>query len=111
MYTAHGVVSTQKVMAGKLNGLLEGYPRMSVLMVDSAKDGEDGGCVLCCVWSMSYTVRHREQARLASRNIPNVSYVPAEGLNVYEMLRRDVLLLTAAGADAVVARLRRQIKR
>lgn len=100
-------------MVGKLNALLEGFPRLSVLMVDSSKTGDDGGCAdvhsICSrVWSLG---THSEHARLATRNIPNTSYVPAEGLNVYEMLRRDVLLLTAAGADAVVARLRKEIKR
>lgn len=104
-------------MFGKLNTLLEEYPRLSVLMVDSSKAGDDGGCVStwrrqdCSNWGCGPTRVHREQARLSTRNIPNTSFVPAEGLNVYEMLRRDVLLLTAAGADAVVARLRKEIKR
>lgn len=37
----------QKVMFGKLNKLLEEFPRLSVLMVDSSKAGEDGGYVSC----------------------------------------------------------------
>lgn len=35
-----------KTMAGHVHALLEGAPRISVLFVDSHKDGLDGGYVL-----------------------------------------------------------------
>jgi large subunit ribosomal protein L4 len=42
--------------------------------------------------------------RLAARNIPNVDVLPNAGLNVYDVLRRDTLVLTRAAVDGVVAR-------
>lgn len=35
----------QKNLDERLSTLLKDCPRRSVLMIDSAKDGEDGGCV------------------------------------------------------------------
>lgn len=43
----------------------------------------------------------------SARNIPGVTVLPAEGLNVYDVLRRDHLILTARAADAVTERLGR----
>ena len=42
---------------------------------------------------------------LASRNIPMVDVLPVAGLNVYDILRRDTLVVTKAGLDAIHARL------
>lgn len=42
---------------------------------------------------------------LASRNIPMVDVLPVAGLNVYDILRRDTLIVTKAGLDAIHARL------
>eukprot|EP00775_Hariotina_reticulata_P001256 gene1255-1596_t len=72
-----------KLMLQKLQHLLEGNRRMSVLLVDSDKTGDDGGEVM----------------RRASRNIPGVEVVPAAGANVYSILRRDVLILTKPALD------------
>lgn len=41
---------------------------------------------------------------LAARNIPNLDVLPNAGLNVYDVLRRDTLVLTKAAVDGVVAR-------
>ncbi|MGE5501742.1 MAG: 50S ribosomal protein L4 [Ignavibacteriales bacterium] len=41
---------------------------------------------------------------LASRNIPNVDVLPNAGLNVYDVLRRDTLVLTKDAIDAIKAR-------
>jgi large subunit ribosomal protein L4 len=41
---------------------------------------------------------------LAARNIPNVDVLPNAGLNVYDVLRRETLVLTKAAIDGVVAR-------
>jgi len=41
---------------------------------------------------------------LASRNIPNVDVLPNAGLNVYDVLRRDTLVLTKDAVDAIKAR-------
>lgn len=84
-----------KHMVEKLERLLEGQPRLNVLLVDLAKDGEDGGEIM----------------RRAARNIPGVEIVPALGTNVYSIVRRDVLVMTKSAVDAVVERLRRPINR
>ena len=41
---------------------------------------------------------------LAARNIPNLDVLPNAGLNVYDVLRRDTLVLTKAAVEGVVAR-------
>ena len=42
--------------------------------------------------------------RLAARNIPNFDVLPNAGLNVYDVLRRDILVLTKAAVEAIEAR-------
>ena len=42
--------------------------------------------------------------RLAARNIPGVDVLPNAGLNVYDVLRRDTLVLTRAAIEAIEAR-------
>jgi large subunit ribosomal protein L4 len=41
---------------------------------------------------------------LAARNIPNVDVLPVQGINVYDILRRESLVLTRAAVDALEAR-------
>ena len=43
--------------------------------------------------------------KLAARNIPMVDVLPSAGLNVYDVLRRDTLVLTRDAIDAINARL------
>lgn len=40
----------------------------------------------------------------AARNIPMVDVLPAQGLNVYDVLRRDTLVLTKAAVEQINAR-------
>src|ERR1044072_1908485 len=42
--------------------------------------------------------------KLASRNIPNVDVLPNAGLNVYDVLRRQTLVLTKDAVEAISAR-------
>ncbi len=42
--------------------------------------------------------------RLAARNIPQIDVLPAQGINVYDILRREKLVLTKAAIDALEAR-------
>ncbi len=42
----------------------------------------------------------------AARNIRNIDVLPIQGLNVYDILRRDKLVLTRAAVDALEARFR-----
>jgi large subunit ribosomal protein L4 len=41
---------------------------------------------------------------LAARNIPQIDVLPVQGINVYDILRREKLVLTKAALDALEAR-------
>ena len=41
---------------------------------------------------------------LAARNIPQIDVLPAQGINVYDILRREKLVLTKTAIDALEAR-------
>jgi large subunit ribosomal protein L4 len=41
---------------------------------------------------------------LAARNIPNVDVLPVQGINVYDILRRNTLVLSKDAVDAINAR-------
>ena len=43
---------------------------------------------------------------LAARNIDGIDVLPSAGANVYDILRRDTLVLTRAGVEALEARLK-----
>lgn len=43
---------------------------------------------------------------MAARNIDNVDVLPSIGANVYDILRRDTLVITKAGIEALEARLK-----
>ena len=43
---------------------------------------------------------------LASRNIPHIDVLPSQGANVYDILRRDTLVLTTDAVQALEARLK-----
>lgn len=42
--------------------------------------------------------------KLAARNIPHIDVLPVQGINVYDILRREKLVLTKAAVDALEAR-------
>ena len=42
--------------------------------------------------------------KLAARNIPNLDVLPSAGLNVYDVLRRQTLVLTRDAVEAIQAR-------
>lgn len=44
--------------------------------------------------------------RLAARNIPDIDVLPVQGINVYDILRRDTLVLTRAAVEALTERLK-----
>ncbi len=43
---------------------------------------------------------------LATRNIPHIDVLPSEGANVYDILRKDTLVLTKQAVDALTERLK-----
>ncbi|MCP4384613.1 MAG: 50S ribosomal protein L4 [Hyphomicrobiales bacterium] len=44
--------------------------------------------------------------RLAARNIPQIDVLPVHGINVYDIMRRDTLVLTKAAVEALTERLK-----
>lgn len=44
--------------------------------------------------------------RLAASNIPHIDVLPSQGANVYDILRRDTLVLTRAALDKLAERLK-----
>ena len=46
----------------------------------------------------------QENFQLAARSIPNVDVLPVQGINVYDIVRRDKLVLTKAAIEALEAR-------
>jgi large subunit ribosomal protein L4 len=45
-----------------------------------------------------------ENIRLASHNLPAIDVLPVQGINVYDILRREKLVLTKAAVEALEAR-------
>ena len=41
---------------------------------------------------------------LAARNLPQVDVLPVQGINVYDIMRREKLVLTRAAVEALEAR-------
>jgi large subunit ribosomal protein L4 len=68
----------------ELRGKFEGLGLKNALIID--------GAVL------------QENFALAARNIPNVDVLPAQGINVYDILRRDKLVVTRAALAALEER-------
>ncbi|WIA42503.1 hypothetical protein OEZ86_008490 [Tetradesmus obliquus] len=91
----HPTSPKTKAIAAKLSHLLQEHPRLNALLVDSAKDGDDGGVML----------------RRAARNLPGVEILPSIGANVYSIVRKDVLVMTKPALDKLVERLRAPINR
>ncbi len=46
-----------------------------------------------------------EKLRLSTRNLENATFLPPEGVNVYDLLRHDTLILTKDAAKALETRL------
>lgn len=77
-------------MAARLREIVPPGYRTSVLLLDEEKDSQRG-----------------QLLRRASGNIPGVMVTPAEGLNVWQVLQQDFLVMSRASVEAVVARLLR----
>ncbi len=50
--------------------------------------------------------KDNENLKLSIRNMPNNQFLPPEGVNVYDLLKHDHLVLTQAAVEALVARCR-----
>jgi large subunit ribosomal protein L4 len=64
-------------------------------------------------WRSALIVDHEVDGELlrASRNVPGIDVLPSLGANVYDILRHDVLAITAAGVASLTERLTREIVR
>lgn len=69
-----------------LKGQLAGLGLNNALIIDGAQVDENFG--------------------KAARNIPHLDVLPVQGINVYDILRRDTLVLTKAAVDALEERLK-----
>ena len=67
-----------------LRGKFDGLGLMNALIIDGAS--------------------LQDNFALAARNIPNVDVLPVHGINVYDILRRDMLVLTRAAVEALEER-------
>jgi large subunit ribosomal protein L4 len=81
------VIDHANLEAGKTKALKERFGKLgfaNVLIIDGAQVDE--------------------KFALAARNIPNVDLLPVQGINVYDIVRRQKLVLTRAAVDALEAR-------
>ncbi len=54
--------------------------------------------------SLIVDARGNEKLQLSARNLDKHQYLPPEGVNVYDLLRHETLVLTTSAAQALVAR-------
>ena len=76
---------------------------------DSAKTGELVRKLGALGWSSALVIGGAvldESFRRAASNIPGVDVLPEQGVNVYDILRRDTLVLTKDAVEALEARLK-----
>ena len=79
-----GDVATAEPKTKQLKERLGGLGLANALVVDGAEVDRNFG--------------------LAARNVPLVDVLPVQGINVYDILRRDTLVLTRAAVDALEER-------
>ncbi len=81
------IIEDTKVAEPKTKALKDAFGKLglkSVLFIDGAEVNENFA--------------------LAARNIPNVDVLPVQGINVYDILRREKLVLTKAAVESLEAR-------
>jgi large subunit ribosomal protein L4 len=110
---SHAFDLPKKVRALGLRHALSAKAKDSKLIVlDEAKSGEIKTKLLVQALSnlgignaLIVDGAFDENFALSARNIPAVALLVAEGLNVYDILRRDTLVLTKAAVKAIEERL------
>jgi large subunit ribosomal protein L4 len=78
------VLSVKDAKTKALRGHCDKLGLSNALFIDGAEVGAD--------------------VRSAARNIPNIDVLPVAGINVYDIMRRQKLVLTRAAVDALEAR-------
>jgi large subunit ribosomal protein L4 len=59
----------------------------------------------CATSALIVDVKDNEKLRLSTANLPKHTFLPPEGVNVYDILRHDHLILSKAALDALEKRL------
>ena len=73
-----------------------------------AEDQDLGGLLASWARARRWSITGAEVERnfgLAARNLPPIDVLPAQGLNVYDILRRDTLVLTQEAVRQIEERL------
>jgi len=73
-------------------------PKTKLLRVGFGKSGLKNALIVDGALQENFT--------LAARNLPAIDVLPIEGINVYDIIRREKLVLTRAAVDALEARLK-----
>ena len=81
-------LSFPEIKTKRAAGVLKAFDAPKALFVDTTKRSDDG-------------VEHNEGLRLSVRNLPNAKYVAAEGLNVEDLLRYDILFISRPAVEQV----------
>ncbi|PWJ20949.1 50S ribosomal protein L4 [Jannaschia seohaensis] len=100
MGLAHALAS--KAQAGKLVVLED-------LTIENAKTGVLAKQIADLGWKRALVIDGasvNEDFAQAARNIDTLDVLPSQGANVYDILKRDTLVLTKAGVEALEARLK-----
>jgi large subunit ribosomal protein L4 len=110
---SHAIGLPKKVRALALRHALSAKAKAGeIVVLDSAssKDGKTGGLrakfsKLGLKNALIIDGAALEQAfARAARNIPNIDVLPVQGINVYDILRREKLVLTKAAVEALEGR-------
>ncbi|MEK7820634.1 MAG: uL4 family ribosomal protein, partial [Pseudomonadota bacterium] len=79
------------------------------LKMDKPKTKELAKCVAKLGWRSALVIDGPmvdENFKRAAANIAGLDVLPSQGANVYDILRRDTLVLTKTAVDKLVERLR-----
>jgi large subunit ribosomal protein L4 len=110
---SHGFDLPKKVRALALRHALSAKAKSgSIVVIDSAAVAEPKTSALKARfeklgWKSALVIAGPEvdpNLKLAARNIPMIDVLPDAGLNVYDVLRRDTLVLTRDAVAAIEAR-------
>ncbi|MEC9367548.1 MAG: 50S ribosomal protein L4 [Pseudomonadota bacterium] len=108
---AHGL--PKKVRALALRHALSAKAKANELVVLEKLESKDGktGALKKQLGKLGFAsvliidgAEVEKNVSLAARNIPGVDVLPVQGINVYDILRREKLVLTRAALDAINAR-------
>jgi len=96
---------------GLISALSQKQAEGKLVVLDAAggeaKTGELAKKLKALGWRSTLIIDHAVDAGFlrASRNIPGIDVLPTIGANVYDILRHDVLAITAAGVEGLKQRL------